>query len=75
MRGGTVRVGRLAGINIGGGHATFPGVVGTAVSKICTVKVARTGLQEEEIRRLDWESVSATIQSASTCWRRRCTQA
>jgi hypothetical protein len=64
MKGGTLRVGRLAGINIGGGHATFPGVVGTAVSKICAVEVARTGLQEAEIQRLVWESLSATIQSA-----------
>ena len=39
--------GRVAGINIGGGSATFPGVVGTAVSKICAVEVARTGLQED----------------------------
>lgn len=64
MKGGTLRIGRLAGINIGGGHATFPGVVGTAVSKICAVELARTGLQEAEIQRLVWESVSATIQSA-----------
>ncbi len=62
---GTVanKQGRVAGINIGGGSATFPGVVGTAVSKICAVEVARTGLQEEEIQRLGWKYVSATIQS------------
>jgi len=62
---GTVanKQGRVAGINIGGGSATFPGVVGTAVSKICAVEVARTGLQEEEIQRLGWEYVSATIKS------------
>jgi len=55
--------GRVAGINIGGGHATFPGVVGTAVSKICTVEVARTGLQEKEIEQLGVEHVSARIES------------
>ena len=27
--------GRVAGINLGGGYATFPGVVGTAISKLC----------------------------------------
>ena len=27
--------GRVCGINIGDGYATFPGVAGTAVSKIC----------------------------------------
>jgi NADPH-dependent 2,4-dienoyl-CoA reductase/sulfur reductase-like enzyme len=62
---GTVanKQGRVAGINIGGGYATFPGVVGTAVSKICDVEVARTGLQEKEIERLGLEYVSATIES------------
>ena len=39
---------RVAGTNIGGGYATFPGVVGTAVTKICDTEVARTGLNERE---------------------------
>jgi NADPH-dependent 2,4-dienoyl-CoA reductase/sulfur reductase-like enzyme len=62
---GTVanRHGRVAGINLGGGYATFPGVVGTAVTKICHLEVARTGLQEKELRRLGIEWVSAVIQS------------
>jgi NADPH-dependent 2,4-dienoyl-CoA reductase/sulfur reductase-like enzyme len=62
---GTVanRHGRVAGINLGGGYATFPGVVGTAVTKICHVEVARTGLQENELRKLGIEWVSAVIKS------------
>jgi NADPH-dependent 2,4-dienoyl-CoA reductase/sulfur reductase-like enzyme len=62
---GTVanRQGRVAGINLGGGYATFPGVVGTAVTKICQVEVARTGLQEAELRELGIEWVSAVITS------------
>jgi NADPH-dependent 2,4-dienoyl-CoA reductase/sulfur reductase-like enzyme len=40
--------GRVAGINIGGGYATFPGVVGTAVTKVCDLEVGRTGLTERE---------------------------
>jgi len=43
--------GRTAGINIGGGYATFPGVLGTAVTKICDVQVGRTGLRETDARR------------------------
>jgi NADPH-dependent 2,4-dienoyl-CoA reductase/sulfur reductase-like enzyme len=35
--------GRVAGVNIGGGYATFPGVIGTAVTKVCDLEVARTG--------------------------------
>lgn len=62
---GTVanRHGRVAGINLGGGYATFPGVVGTAVTKICHVEVARTGLQEKELLNLGIEWVSAVIKS------------
>ena len=62
---GTVanRHGRVAGINLGGGYATFPGVLGTAVTKICQVEVARTGLQEKELGELGIEWVSAVIKS------------
>ncbi len=62
---GTVanRQGRVAGINLGGGYATFPGVVGTAVTKICQVEVARTGLQEKELGMLGIEWASAVIKS------------
>lgn len=62
---GTVanKQGRVAGINLGGGYATFPGVVGTAVSKICDMEVSRTGLLEREIKQLGLEYVSAIINS------------
>ena len=40
--------GRVAGVNIGGGDAVFPGVVGTAVTKVCALEVARTGLTEAD---------------------------
>jgi NADPH-dependent 2,4-dienoyl-CoA reductase/sulfur reductase-like enzyme len=62
---GTVanKQGRVAGINIGGGNATFPGAVGTAISKICGVGVARTGLQEKKIQQLGLQYVSAKIKS------------
>ena len=61
---GTVanKQGRVAGINIGGGYATFPGVVGTAVTRICSTEVARTGLSEKEAAAagLEWEAVRIT---------------
>jgi NADPH-dependent 2,4-dienoyl-CoA reductase/sulfur reductase-like enzyme len=52
--------GRVCGINIGGGYATFPGVLGTAVSKVCEVEVARTGLSEAELAELglEWEQTA-----------------
>lgn len=55
--------GTVAGVNLAGGYATFPGVVGTAVSKICKFEVARTGLQEKEIQQLGLQGVCATISS------------
>jgi NADPH-dependent 2,4-dienoyl-CoA reductase/sulfur reductase-like enzyme len=55
--------GVVAGTNLSGGDARFPGVVGTAVSKICDVEVARTGLQEKELRNLDINYATATIKA------------
>lgn len=55
--------GTVAGTNLGGGYATFPGVVGTAVSKICQYEVARTGLKEAEIGGLGLQYDTATIKS------------
>jgi NADPH-dependent 2,4-dienoyl-CoA reductase/sulfur reductase-like enzyme len=57
--------GRVAGINIGGGYATFPGVVGTAVSKICGVEVARTGLREADAAQAGFDTVSAVQESTT----------
>jgi NADPH-dependent 2,4-dienoyl-CoA reductase/sulfur reductase-like enzyme len=57
--------GRICGINLGGGYATFPGVVGTAASKICAVEVARTGLNENEARTLGLEYVVGKIDSTT----------
>ena len=64
---GTVanRQARVAGINIGGGYATFPGVVGTAVTKVCSTEVARTGLTEHEARRPASGYVAATIETTT----------
>jgi len=56
---------RVAGTNIGGGYATFPGVVGTAVSKICDTEVARTGLSEREATRAGFAFHVATIEATT----------
>jgi len=57
--------GRVAGINIGGGYATFPGVIGTAVTKVCNLEVARTGLTEKEARKAGFAYVTAGVESTS----------
>jgi NADPH-dependent 2,4-dienoyl-CoA reductase/sulfur reductase-like enzyme len=57
--------GRVCGINIGGGYATFPGVLGTAVSKVCDVEVARTGLSEAELEPLGLQWEQAVVESTT----------
>jgi NADPH-dependent 2,4-dienoyl-CoA reductase/sulfur reductase-like enzyme len=57
--------GRVAGINLAGGHATFPGIVGTAVSKVCDLEIARTGLREADVRRAGLDYEMATIESTT----------
>ena len=57
--------GRVCGINIGGGYATFPGVLGTAVSKVCEVEVARTGLSEAELGPLGLQWEQAAVESTT----------
>ncbi|HYF46209.1 MAG TPA: FAD-dependent oxidoreductase, partial [Acidimicrobiales bacterium] len=64
---GTVanRQARVAGINLGGGYATFPGVVGTAVTKLCSTEVARTGLNEREAAEAGLEYVVGKIEATT----------
>ncbi|KMS70613.1 flavoprotein oxidoreductase [Streptomyces leeuwenhoekii] len=57
--------GQVIGTNVGGGYATFPGVVGTAVSKICDLEIARTGLREKDARRAGLRFSAVTIESTS----------
>ncbi len=53
--------GRIAGLNLGGTYAAFPGVLGTAITKVCDVEIARTGLGEQAAREAGFEPVVATI--------------
>lgn len=57
--------GRVIGTNVGGGYATFPGVVGTAVSKVCDLEIARTGLGEREAHRAGFELIVVTNESTT----------
>ena len=52
------RHGRVIGDNIAGGRDLFPGVVGTAILKVGTLNVGRTGLTVEEARRAGFDPVS-----------------
>jgi NADPH-dependent 2,4-dienoyl-CoA reductase/sulfur reductase-like enzyme len=59
------KTGRVAGISIAGGDAAFPGTAATAVCRICSCEIGRTGLTEEEAAELALSVVTATI-SAET---------
>ncbi|MFF3216712.1 FAD-dependent oxidoreductase [Streptomyces sp. NPDC002886] len=58
--------GQVIGSGVGGGYATFPGVVGTAVSKVCDLEIARTGLRERDALAVGLRFVTATISSTNT---------
>jgi NADPH-dependent 2,4-dienoyl-CoA reductase/sulfur reductase-like enzyme len=58
--------GRVAGINIGGEYATFPGVLGTAITKVCDLEIARTGLTEAEATAAGFAYHVATTESTTT---------
>lgn len=64
---GTVanKTGRVAGINIGGGYATFPGVLGTAITQVCAVEIGRTGLNVREAADAGIEVVVGQIEATS----------
>ena len=57
--------GRVIGHNLAGSYASFPGVVGTAVSKVCHLEIARTGLRESDATRAGFEYVTVTVQSTT----------
>ena len=57
--------GRVAGINLGGGYATFPGVLGTATSKVCGYEVARTGLKEDQAADAGFEAFGVVTKSTT----------
>ena len=42
------KTGRIAGENASGGHAVFPGVLGTAVVKVFDYTMANTGITEQQ---------------------------
>lgn len=52
--------GRAAGTNLGGGYASFGGVLGTAITRVGDLEVARTGLNEREAAAAGFEFVTAT---------------
>ncbi|PLJ77947.1 MAG: CoA-disulfide reductase [Thermofilum sp. NZ13] len=55
------KMGYVAGASLAGLKETFPGAVGTAVTKVFGLEVGRTGLTEERAVKEGFKPVSATI--------------
>ncbi len=60
------KTGRVAGINIGGGKAEFPGVLGTAITKVCDLEIASTGLTSASAREAGYQIVIGDAQGTTT---------
>ena len=59
------RQARVAGLDMNGAKARFPGLVGTAVTKICATEVARTGLNSHECEEAGLQWAAETIESTT----------
>lgn len=59
------RHGRVAGINIAGGHATSPRVLGTAITKLCSLEIALTGVRLDTARDAGFDAVATTIDTTT----------
>ena len=57
--------GRVAGENIAGGNASFPGIVGTAIFKVFDLEVGRTGITGKEAKAEGIVYVSNVIEHGS----------
>ncbi|MBM4305899.1 MAG: dehydrogenase [Deltaproteobacteria bacterium] len=53
--------GRVAGVNLCGGHAVFPGVMGTAIFKVFDFNVAKTGLSMREAEKEGFHPIQAIV--------------
>ena len=55
------RQGRIIGTNLAGGHAEFPGAVGSLVVKVFDLSIAATGLSIETARQEGLDAISALV--------------
>jgi NADPH-dependent 2,4-dienoyl-CoA reductase/sulfur reductase-like enzyme len=64
---GTVanKQGRVAGINMAGGYATFPGVAGAAVTKVCAMEIGHTGANEAQAEEAGFSYVAARVEGTT----------
>lgn len=57
------KCGRIAGGNMAGGHEKFVGALGTAAIKVCDIEMGRTGMSEQDAKRLGVEYKTKLVTS------------
>ena len=57
--------GRVAGINMAGGAGRSARVLGTAITKLCALEIARTGLRAEDAIDAGFDAVATTIDATT----------
>ena len=60
------KTGRIAGINLGGDDAAFPGTLGAAITRVCEVEVAAVGFRLEDARAEGFDAVAGTADGTTT---------
>ena len=65
---GTVanKTGRVAGINLGGGEASFPGTLGASITRVCDTEIASVGFRESQARTEGFDAVAGTAHGTTT---------
>jgi NADPH-dependent 2,4-dienoyl-CoA reductase/sulfur reductase-like enzyme len=58
--------GRVAGINMGGGEARSRPVLGTAITKLCQLEIALTGLRAQDAVDAGIDAVSVTLEATTS---------
>ena len=59
------RHGRVAGINMAGGDARSPAVLGTAITKLCALEIGLTGLRVEPARAAGLDAFETTVDTTT----------
>jgi NADPH-dependent 2,4-dienoyl-CoA reductase/sulfur reductase-like enzyme len=60
------KTGRVAGINLGGESATFPGTLGTAITRVCDLEIAAVGLRTSDAIEAGFDAVDGTAKGTTT---------
>jgi NADPH-dependent 2,4-dienoyl-CoA reductase/sulfur reductase-like enzyme len=58
--------GRIAGRNLAGGDLQFAGVLGTAITKICALEIALTGLSADAAEQAGRDALRVSIETTTT---------